>query len=146
MELLKVCSKCDELMDQGSTMCAKCSDKNKSRHTDYDKTKRNKESAKIYNSKRWRDVRHKVKVRDMYMCMVCFHDKTRVKSVHTVHHIIPIEDDIKGLLIYDPANLICVCQACHLQIHTAYDKNKFEKELIQNKLFEIISKRVGDGV
>lgn len=144
MELLKVCSKCNEVMEQGSAMCVKCNEKNKSRHTDYDKTKRNKESSKIYNNKRWKDVRHKVKVRDLYMCMVCFNDKTRVKSVHTVHHIIPVEDDTKGQLIYDLSNLISVCHACHLQIHAAYDKNKFEKELLQNKLFEIISKDINE--
>ncbi|MFD0827579.1 HNH endonuclease [Neobacillus sp. M.A.Huq-85] len=146
MALLKACSKCGEVIEQGNgSMCDRCASKAKTRHTDYDETRRNKESSSVYNCKQWRDVRHLVKVRDLYMCLLCYSNE-RIKSVQTVHHIIPVEDDVNRKYIYNPNNLISVCSSCHQQIHAIYEINNVRKLQLQNELREIISKGVvGEG-
>ncbi|KON69645.1 hypothetical protein AKG34_13410 [Peribacillus butanolivorans] len=145
MQLLKQCSKCGEVIEQGNgAMCEGCSDRSKARHTIYDKIRRNKESANVYQSMRWRDVRHKVKARDMYMCLVCF-NMPKVKSMHTVHHIIPVDEDTNMEFVYSPDNLISVCRSCHQQIHATYDRNYVEKVKLQKELREMIVKGVGRG-
>lgn len=146
IQLLKACSRCGDVIAQGNgAMCDECRDKSKTRHKDYDKTGRNKQSANVYNDSRWRFVRHKVKVRDCYLCLMCYHSMPRVKSMHTVHHIIPVEDDVKKEFIYNPNNLISLCQSCHLQTHVTYEKSKVEKENLQEYLWELVGIGVGRG-
>ncbi|MGJ3196953.1 HNH endonuclease [Peribacillus frigoritolerans] len=145
MQLLKACSRCGDVIAQGNgAMCDECREKSKTRHRDYDKTGRNKQSANVYNTKAWRDVRHRVKVRDLYMCRLCY-GNTRIKSMHTVHHIIPVEEDVKKEFIYNPKNLISLCQSCHLQTHVGYEKSKMEKENLQEYLRELVEQGVGEG-
>lgn len=146
MALLKLCSKCNEVIEQGNgSMCDRCISKSKSRHKDYDKMTRSKESSKVYNSKRWRDVVHMVKVRDLYMCLVCY-KKPRIKSMNCVHHIFPVEDDVNNKYIYSLINLISVCRACHQQIHATYEKSDYAKLKLQEELSIMVSKGIeGEG-
>ncbi|WP_353957784.1 HNH endonuclease signature motif containing protein [Peribacillus sp. NJ4] len=78
------------------------------------------------------------------MCRVCY-DNTRIKSMHTVHHIIPVNEDVHKEFIYNPSNLISLCQRCHLQTHVTYEKSKVEKEKLQEYLRRLVGIGVGEG-
>jgi len=66
----------------------------------------------------WRKLVYR---RDSYRCVKCSSAK-RIEA----HHIIPISSDIK--LIYDLANGITLCRACHKQTDTYGGKARIKKQ------------------
>jgi 5-methylcytosine-specific restriction protein A len=92
----------------------RCPDCKRSSDKTYDKTIRKSERVKIYNSKRWKQVRELALIRDNMMCQVC---KEQGKDVlaDEVHHIIELSEDITKA--YDLDNLQSICHSCHMQHH-----------------------------
>ena len=72
----------------------------------YDQTARNKESAAIYNSTRWRKVRTHILKRDGGICQMC----GRSEKSMIVDHIKEIKD---GGEPYSYDNLQTLCKSCH---------------------------------
>ena len=67
----------------------------------------------FYNSKEWKDVRELVLKRDAYLCVNCG------KPAEEVHHVVrltPTNIDHVSVAL-NPANLISLCRACHMDIH-----------------------------
>lgn len=69
----------------------------------YDLTKRDKTSAKFYNSTKWRNARARVKIEEPF-CRMCG------KVADVVDHIIPIKAGGKKLA---RENLQSLCHKCH---------------------------------
>jgi len=72
----------------------------------YDQTARNKDSAAIYNSTRWRKVRIHILKRDGGICQMC--GKSEKSMI--VDHIKEIKD---GGEPYSYDNLQTLCKSCH---------------------------------
>ena len=72
----------------------------------YDQTARNKESAAIYNSTRWRKVRTHILKRDGGICQMC----GKSEKYMIVDHIKEIKD---GGEPYSYDNLQTLCKSCH---------------------------------
>lgn len=83
----------------------------------YDKFQRSKERKKIYNSKRWKEVRKKALIRDNFLCVECRKNDKLVKA-DEVDHIKELQDNME--LAYELDNLQCLCYSCH--------RKKTEKE------------------
>lgn len=94
-----------------NTSCPKCkkvSDKT------YDTVFRNKDRVKIYNSKRWKNIREVALIRDECMCIPC--KNKGISTIATeVHHKIELSE--RPDLAYDLDNLESICHACHMSEH-----------------------------
>lgn len=89
-------------------LCKKTNDKL------YNTFLRKEDRAKIYNSKRWKQVRELALVRDCMMCMPC--KSNGIDTIaEEVHHIQYLEH--RPDLAYDLDNLISICSKCHMNIH-----------------------------
>jgi len=112
----KICNKHGFYNAIENTSCPKCK---KANNKTYDKTMRSKDRAKIYNSKKWKDVRVKALVRDELMCVMC-----RAKGIDAkaeeVDHILELQDRLD--LAFELDNLQSLCKPCHSK------KTKLEKQ------------------
>jgi 5-methylcytosine-specific restriction protein A len=87
-----------------------------SRHTQYDRTRRNRQSKAFYNSTPWLKLRMS-KLRQDPMCQRCRAMGTIVQATH-VHHVRPITEDYDGRLDMD--NLESLCPSCHGREHAPH--------------------------
>jgi len=94
------------------TRCPECK---ATRDKMYDKTSRNTESAKFYNSTRWRKVRQEVMMRDNGLCVKCG------DTANVVDHIIEIKDG-GCKLCYE--NLESLCHLCHNRKTAGVKRNR----------------------
>ena len=98
----------DTTLSSSCPLCKKSSDKR------YNSTMRLADIKKIYNSKKWADVRLKVLLRDDYLCVECKKKGIETKSVE-VHHVIPLT--VAPHLAYEESNLESICHSCHMKHH-----------------------------
>lgn len=72
------------------------------------------ELDQIYNTSRWKRARKTVLIRDHYLCQEC---KRRglITQSNTVHHIVPLRDDLSKA--FDLSNLETICVPCHNKEH-----------------------------
>lgn len=149
--MYKCCAKCQKIIPiECGTYCIDCATKvPKRRYKEYNNVSRNKDTQSFYNNKAWKCLAKDIKQTYNGLCMCCLGMSTdsmtanNIKPARIVHHIIPLSDNKDLGLRYD--NLIPVCDRCHKVIHTAYDKDEHTKELMQDKLKEIISKNIFKG-
>ena len=75
----------------------------------------------------WTFARNWCLERSNYQCTNCGHHLTVPPGDHPswyaegleAHHIIPLEGETRSLSPYNvPWNLICLCHACHLELHS----------------------------
>lgn len=97
------------------------------RHQKYNIYKRDRKSKRFYNSKAWLVCRHKVLVRDYYVCQECLKRKI-IKAYDVVHHIKPLREYPK--LSLTEINLVSLCHSCHNQVEN--------KKQINNSVIKII--------
>lgn len=114
----KICNKCRTFYT--TDRCPNCHKQDNKQYTKY---LRAKDRNKIYNCKRWKDLREVALVRDNLMCVHC-KDKAIDTKATEVHHIIYLEDDIS--LAYDLDNLVSLCSSCHQKVH-ANDKDRHKR-------------------
>ena len=74
-----------------------------------------KEYQKVYNTRRWKDLRAR-KMADNPLCEEC-ERKGKVIPAKEVHHLKPFEIDYDLSLAYDYDNLISLCVECHKEAH-----------------------------
>lgn len=128
--LMKICEHCGKQYPAGEA-CPCQIERRKSRHRQYDKSRRNKDAAAFYHSRAWTRIRQSVKARSNGL------DELEWSRGHAVqgtlaHHIEPLEDaPDKALDIY---NLVWVSAKTHEQIHAAYEKSDAEKKQMQQAL------------
>lgn len=74
---------------------------------------------RLIQSRRWRVLRVQM-IKQRPYCEECFKNGLRVGATE-VHHIEPVEtaasDSEKESLMFNPANLMTLCHACHSRIH-----------------------------
>ena len=78
-------------------------------------------SNRFYHSKKWKEIRAFVLIRDFYMCQIC-----KTPNCNTVHHIkelTPANINDSNVSV-NPDNLITVCNRCHNLIHDRYKNNQ----------------------
>lgn len=71
-------------------------------------------SKKLYNSAKWKKIRHFVLTRDFYICQVCGEP-----NCNTVHHIVeltPVNINDTDITL-NPENLVTLCNQCHDEVH-----------------------------
>lgn len=105
----KLCIKCQSFYS--TERCPTCTKQDNKQYTKYIRAK---DRQKIYNCKRWRDVRELALLRDNFLCVHCNNKDIQTKATE-VHHIIYLEDDIT--LAYSLDNLVSLCATCHQQVH-----------------------------
>jgi 5-methylcytosine-specific restriction protein A len=74
-----------------------------------------KEYQKVYNTRRWKDLRA-AKIRNNPVCEECAR-QGKTTPTKEIHHIKPFEIDNDLSLAYDYDNLISLCVECHKQAH-----------------------------
>ena len=74
-----------------------------------------REYQKVYNTRRWKDLRAR-KMADNPICEEC-ERKGKTTPAKEVHHIIPFEIDYDLSLAYDYDNLVSLCVECHKEAH-----------------------------
>lgn len=104
---------CPELVSSG-----RCEKHRKQVNIDYNRTRRNRDTEKFYNSALWQRVRQQKRNMNP-LCEQCEQDGKVVPVAH-VHHRIPIE---KGGARTHLDNLISLCETCHRRLHV-FGKDK----------------------
>ena len=94
-----------------------CESCKKEKAKSYNDTARDKESAKIYNSTRWRKIRKYILKRDGGICQIC----GRSEKSMIVDHIQELKD--RPDLAWSYSNLTTLCRSCH-NIKTAKEKER----------------------
>ena len=128
--LKKICNKCGRMIEQGKQ--CECQ---KSRHKQYNQTRRNQPANKFYHSISWERVRQAVESRanglDEYALMY----EKRITAGSIAHHIIEIEErpDLKLRM----ENIIYVSRETHNRIHAAYKRGGKEKLEMQQRQMKI---------
>lgn len=82
-------------------------------HREYDRTARDQESKRFYNSAAWKKVR-RLKLSSSPLCEVCRPLGVFKPATH-VHHKVELRDD--PTLGLDVDNLQPLCHACHSRLH-----------------------------
>lgn len=134
----KVCnySGCTNLISINETYCSKHRlESNKERHKCYKVRRKDKEEQAFYNSKEWRIVRGFVINRDNGLCKLCL-SKKRIRVADVVHHVIELKE--RRELGLETGNLLSLCNSCHQEIHSKYNKGKVTKKNTQDELFKLI--------
>ena len=136
--LYKFC-RCGKKIEYSLKMCQECASKEdsriKERYKDYRRRRADKDIQSFYASREWKIARDKTKVRDNYICKLCW-DKEVFKFAEVVHHIKEVKEDFNKRLELD--NLICLCNCCHKKVHKEYKKNSIGKDRMQEKLKSLI--------
>lgn len=81
---------------------------------------RNKERQKLYQSKRWKDLREYM-VQKYPLCQDCLKEG-RITPTSEIHHIkspfvIGLTEEEKARRAYDENNLVALCRDCHIKRH-----------------------------
>lgn len=75
---------------------------------------------RMIHTARWLRLR-RAKLTQNPLCQRC-QAEGRVRAATEVHHIKPVEDGLslreKESLMFDPHNLMALCHACHVAVHT----------------------------
>lgn len=129
--LYKICSACGAKVKVGTT--CKC---RLDRHKVYDREHRDKDSAKFYNSKAWKQVTNLCKIKANGLDEYELYVNKRVVKGSLSHHIEELKDNRdRGL---DITNLIYLSDKSHAHIHEQY---KRDKKKMQELLFSIVRAR-----
>lgn len=83
------------------------------------------EKAVFYTSRKWKNFRKRVMIRDEYTCQRCKR-YGRVTPAREVHHIKHLEDFPE--LAFDPSNCISLCKACHNMQHPEKGTNSLRRQ------------------
>ena len=134
--LVRVCQVCGRLVRQGQRCICQ-----KGRHKEYDRGRRDKQSAAFYHSPQWVRLQRAIKARaggcDEYIKAT----EGRLVPANTVHHIEPVRDAPGKRL--DADNLILVSPRTHRMIHDRYAMGETERTAMQERLRAAVVKASG---
>lgn len=81
---------------------------------------KDKDYRRMIHTVRWLRLR-RAKLTEHPLCQRC-EAEGRVRAATEVHHIKPVEDGLslreKETLMFAPHNLMALCHACHVAVHT----------------------------
>lgn len=142
--LLKQC-RCGKLIPQTMKVCEACEAKYKqrykSRHMEYNETRRDKRAAEFYLSKEWRSLRQVImnvyEYVDIY-ALYELHELQTLDSSEPVHHIVEIDEDWEQRL--NPLNLIPMKKGTHSMITALYKQGEATRKAAQKQLKLLIER------
>lgn len=126
--------KCGALIPQGIARCETCAKERETRHTEYNRHRRDKKKAAFYVSTVWRKKRAETLASYDCIDIYAFYVQKRIMTADMVHHIVPLEDDWSRRL--DTDNLIPLSNQNHGIIEAMY-KDDAKKREMQQLLFEL---------
>lgn len=129
--LLHMC-KCGKLIPQTIHLCEACEATQKQRYIDYNRHRRNTDTAAFYVSKEWQQVRGLVLSMYDYIDVYAYYVLHEIRRADTVHHITELTEDWTQRL--DLNNLIPLASGTHNTIHTLYDRDPVTKAATQATL------------
>lgn len=93
---------------------------------------KNKVYVKLIHTSRWVALRRAV-LTEHPICQEC-ERKGLLSPAKEVHHIVPVEkatsESDMNALMYDRHNLMALCRACHVRLHTELGKaSKADREI-----------------
>lgn len=77
------------------------------------------ERQRLYRS--WKRLRDEVWRRDNFHCQRCGSGKTGRRTLHA-HHVVPWADSVR--LRFESSNLVTLCGACHLWVHSKTNRER----------------------
>ena len=97
---------------------------------------------KLIHTRKWLELRRGV-LTEHPLCQRCL-EEGRVTAAAEVHHIRPVEEAFtaveKEQRMYDPCNLMALCHACHVKIHTELGRGS--KEAVRRRNDEQVRRAV----
>ncbi len=125
---LKLCAKCQKVIEAPNTYCEECQKKvdefkeeyKKKANNRYNK-QRNKKEEQFYNSKAWRTLSKKYMDKHS-LCELC--NKDTYTLAEEVHHIKPIQTPEGWERRLDWHNLIALCHMHHNMMHGRFKRRR----------------------
>lgn len=111
---------------------------------------KNETYNRLIHTTRWLHLRKQV-LNDHPLCQMCEAER-RVSAATEVHHIVPCEtaatEQEMITLMFDPHNVMALCQRCHQQVHMKMGKGgKAERrKRADGRLQNFVKKFFGDEV
>lgn len=109
------CKKCKAKIPYKTTYCDECKGitdrEKKARYNRYNKEDKIRQ---LRHTTKWRKLRLKILDKSKGLCYICY-IKGEYKPAEHIHHIEPANQRID--LFYDEANLIPLCEDCHVYVH-----------------------------
>ena len=140
MAMYKYCPRCNRQLRIGET-CPVCQAEWRAKHQRrYDTQKRDRRSARFYQSDAWRALRQYVLDKHHGLDMYVYATEGRVIPADAVHHILPIRDPGGWERRLDVRNLIPLSTATHSKIEDVYSRSEESKRRMMEQLKSIISK------
>lgn len=141
MALKRIC-RCGRTIPYELRYCESCSKKyeeyKKNNNKLYDRTKRNKESAKVYHSPVWLKLTDECKKKFKGIDIYSYYVLGKVEYGSLSHHIEEVTES--KARIYDIENLIYLTDANHATVHSEYNKGAEDKRKMQQLLFNLIKR------
>ncbi|MCI8712470.1 MAG: hypothetical protein HFH23_09350 [Ruminococcus sp.] len=142
--LLKQC-RCGRLIPQTMKVCEACEarymQRYKSRHMEYNETRRDKRAAEFYLSKEWRGLRAVIMnvygYVDIYALYV-LHELQTLDDSDPVHHIVELDEDWEQRL--NPLNLIPMKKGTHSMISALYKRGDAARKATQKQLKSLVGR------
>ena len=111
MALKTRCTKCKKRIEHGETYCEEHKPKKRDFKLFQKKLNIENEEKGILNSRKWREVREKVLIRDAGCCRLCLLNNFGEYRQLEVHHLRKRVD--REDLMYDLDNLVTLCNKHH---------------------------------
>ena len=142
--LLHQC-RCGKVIPQEKKLCDICQSKYRSRHKEYDTKYRNKDSARVYNSRSWKDkVKPIVMQRYSGFDLFVLFTEHRLIKADMVHHIVEVSEDYNKR--YEISNLIPLSNKTHAKVSKIYEQGGTAKEKLQEKLSNMVQIATQGGI
>lgn len=114
---------------------------------------KDREYNRLIHTARWLRLR-RGKLTECPLCERCA-ERGRVNAATEVHHIVPVENGLtlqqKAALMYDRHNLMALCHACHVEVHTEMGRGgkararKVAREHLMRFAEKFLGKEGNDG-
>ena len=133
--LMKLCAKCQKVIQAPNRYCDKCKSIVEERAEEYKQKsnnrynkQRDKKYEQFYNSKAWRTLRSKY-INKHYLCEECQKEAEQNKEyticlAEEVHHKEPIQTEAGWLKRLDWNNLISLCHMHHDIMHKRFSRRR----------------------
>lgn len=131
--LLHYC-RCGKKIPQGVDRCEACRRTASSRFMEYNRERRDKQSAEFYVSRAWRIMRARMCEVFNGVDIVAFYEEERLRPADMVHHIEPLKEAWEKRL--DPLNLLPMSEHTHRKVEAEYGRGPEAKKACQDRLRE----------
>lgn len=135
--------KCGKLIPQTMKLCEQCEANKKSRHVEYNRTRRSKVSQAFYISATWKRRRKQVINNYNGIDILAYYVFEEVLPANEVHHIEELEE--AWAKRFDDDNLIPLNHDTHTFITRLYMHSEAEKRQVQNALKLLVNTHLAQG-